>query len=111
MKTFSISEVEELTGVKQHVLRYWEEAIPGFSVQKNVGGRRTYTQNDVEMILRLKHLIMEKKFTTEGARLQLIEDAQIKSQNIEVVQKIHEARSELTDLYLYVKGLRERNQK
>lgn len=36
MATFSISEVEELTGVKQHILRYWEEAIPGFSVQKNL---------------------------------------------------------------------------
>ncbi|MCQ2573007.1 MAG: MerR family transcriptional regulator [Treponema sp.] len=106
MTTFSISEVEELTGVKQHILRYWEEAIPGFSVQKNIGGRREYTQNDVEMIMRLKHLIMEQRFTTEGARLQLLEDAKIKSQNIEVVQEIHQARSELTDLYLYLKGLK-----
>ncbi len=106
MATFSISEVEELTGVKQHILRYWEEVIPGFSVQKNIGGRREYTQNDIEIILRLKHLIMEKRFTTEGARRQLIEDAGLKAQNIELVQQIHEARSELTDLYLYVKGLK-----
>lgn len=106
MATFSISEVEELTGVKQHVLRYWEEAIPGFSVQKNIGGRRTYTQNDVDMILRLKHLIVEKRFTTEGARKQLVEDAKAKTENIELVQQIHEARAELTDLYLFVKKLR-----
>lgn len=105
MSTFSISEVEELTGVKQHVLRYWEETIPGFSVQKNIGGRREYTQNDVEMVMRLKHLILEKRFTTEGARKQLMEDAKTKSQNIEIVQEIHQARSELTDLYLFVKGL------
>lgn len=104
MTTFSISEVEELTGVKQHVLRYWEEVIPGFSIQKNMGGRREYTQNDIEIIMRLKHLIVEQKFTTEGARLQLLEDAKTKSQNIELVQEIHQARSELTDLYLYVKG-------
>jgi len=103
MATFSISEVEELTGVKQHVLRYWEEAIPGFSIQKNIGGRREYTQNDLEMVMRLKHLIFEKRFTTEGARKQLLEDAKIKSDNIEVVQEIHEARNILTDLYLLVK--------
>ncbi|MCQ2597219.1 MAG: MerR family transcriptional regulator [Treponema sp.] len=105
MKTFSISEVEELSGVKQHVLRYWEEVIPGFSIQKNIGGRREYTQNDIEMILRLKHLIVDQKFTTEGARRQLIEDAKTKSRNIELVQEIHQARSELTDLYLLVKGM------
>lgn len=105
MKTFSISEVEELTGVKQHVLRYWEEVIPGFSIQKNIGGRREYTQNDIEMIMRLKHLIMDQKFTTEGARKQLLEDAGTKSKNLELVQEIHLARSELTDLYLLVKGL------
>lgn len=105
MKTFSISEVEELSGVKQHVLRYWEEVIPGFSIQKNIGGRREYTQNDIEMIMRLKHLIVDQKFTTEGARRQLIEDAKTKSCNIELVQEIHQARSELTDLYLLVKGM------
>ena len=106
MATFSISEVEELTGVKQHILRYWEEAIPGFSVQKNLGGHREYTQNDLEMVMRLKHLILEKRFTTEGARKQLMEDAKAKSDNIELVQEIHDARSELTDLYLFVKGLK-----
>lgn len=106
MATFSISEVEEISGVKQHILRYWEEVIPGFSVQKSIGGRREYTQSDVEMIMRLKHLIVDQRFTTEGARKQLLEDAKTKSQNIEVVQEIHEARSELTDLYLFVKGMK-----
>ena len=106
MTTFSISEVEELTGVKQHILRYWEGTIPGFSVQKNIGGRREYTQSDLEMVMRLKHLILEKRFTTEGATKQILEDAKKKSENIEIVQEIHQARSELTDLYLFVKGLK-----
>ena len=40
MKTYSIGEVEELSGVKAHVLRYWEEVIPGFVPQKGVGGAK-----------------------------------------------------------------------
>ena len=63
--TYSIGEVEELTGIKAHVLRYWEEVIPGFAPQKDMGGRRTYTQREIEMIFRLKYLINEKKFTAE----------------------------------------------
>ena len=69
---FSIGEVEELSGVKAHILRYWEEVIPGFAPQKDIGGRRTYTQRELEIIMRLKFLIYEKKYTIEGARNQLI---------------------------------------
>ena len=57
---FSIGEVEELSGVKAHILRYWEEVIPGFAPQKDIGGRRTYTQRELEIIMRLKFLIYEK---------------------------------------------------
>lgn len=106
MASFSISEVEELTGVKAHILRYWEEAIAGFSVQKDIGGRRVYSQNDVDTILRLKHLINEKKMTTKNAMKQLIEDAAVKSQNIELAQEIHNVRSELAELYLQAKEVR-----
>ncbi|MBQ5472644.1 MAG: MerR family transcriptional regulator, partial [Treponema sp.] len=72
---YSIGQIEELTGVKAHILRYWEEVIPGFAPQKDVGGRRIYTQRELELVLRLKYLIYEKKYTIEGARDQLIYDA------------------------------------
>ena len=65
---YTIGQVEEITGVKQHVLRYWEEVIPGFAPKKDFGGRRLYTQKDLETVLRMKHLIYQKKFTIEGAR-------------------------------------------
>ena len=65
MATFSIGEIEKLTGIKAHILRYWEEVVPSLSPQKDLGGRRTYSQRDVQIILRLKHLIQEKKFTIE----------------------------------------------
>ena len=101
--TYSIGEVEELTGIKAHVLRYWEDVVPGFSPQKDMGGRRTYTQREVEIIFRLKYLINEKKFTAEGAGQQILEEAQAQQDNAELIRQIHEARTELSQMYLAIK--------
>ena len=57
MATYSIGEIEELTGIKAHVLRYWEEVIPGFAPKKDMGGRRVYFDRDIQTIMRLKYLI------------------------------------------------------
>lgn len=101
--TYTIGEIEELTGVKAHVLRYWEEVVPGFSPQKDLGGRRTYSQHDVELIFRLKYLINEKKFTAEGAGQQILEEAQAVQDNAELIQQIREARQELSEAYIKLK--------
>ena len=55
MASFSIGEVEELTGIKSHVLRYWEEIIPSLSPQKDFSGRRIYSSRDLQIIFRLKY--------------------------------------------------------
>lgn len=101
---YSIGQIEDLTGVKAHVLRYWEEVIPGFAPQKDLGGRRVYSERELELVLRLNYLINEKKFTIEGARNQIIEEADDVTQNAALIQDIHDLRKELTELYLYVKG-------
>ena len=66
MGQYSIGDVEEISGIKAHVLRYWEEVIPSIRPRKDLGGRRVYSQRDLEVIFRLKYLISEKKFTIEG---------------------------------------------
>ena len=86
---YSIGQIEELTGVKAHVLRYWEEVIPGFAPQKDLGGRRVYSDRELELVLRLNYLINEKKFTIEGARNQIIEEADGVTQNAALIQDIH----------------------
>ncbi len=67
MAEFSIGEVERLTGLKAHVLRYWEEVIPFVRPRKDDQGHRFYRQRDVELITRIKYLVQEKKYTLEGA--------------------------------------------
>lgn len=106
MTNYSIGQVEEITGVKSHVLRYWEEVIPGFAPQKDFGGRRVYSQKEIDMINRLNFLINEKKFTIEGARDQIIAESQIVSENFDIMQDIHELRQELSEALLTIKKYR-----
>src|SRR4029079_10812704 len=68
---FKIGEVSELLGVEPYVLRYWETEFAVLSPKKSGTGHRLYRRKDVELLLRIKHLLYEKKFTIEGARLSL----------------------------------------
>ena len=65
---FRIGEVSELLGVETYVLRYWESEFPALSPKKSGTGHRLYRRKDVETLLRIKHLLYEKRFTIEGAR-------------------------------------------
>jgi DNA-binding transcriptional MerR regulator len=65
---FKIGEVGELLGVEPYVLRYWESEFPVLSPKKSGTGHRLYRRKDVEILLRIKHLLYEKRFTIEGAR-------------------------------------------
>ncbi|MBR7064650.1 MAG: MerR family transcriptional regulator [Treponema sp.] len=108
---YSIGDIEEITGVKAHVLRYWESVIPGFAPQKDSGGRRVYSQREVDIIVRLKYLINVKKFTIEGARNQIIEEAGLIETHADVLHGIHDLRSELITLYVNVRKFRPKEEK
>ncbi len=65
---FRIGEVSQLVGVEPYVLRYWETEFPGLSPKKSNTGQRMFRRKDVEMLLNIKQLLYDKKFTIEGAR-------------------------------------------
>jgi DNA-binding transcriptional MerR regulator len=65
---FKIGEVSQLVGVEPYVVRYWESEFPGLSPRKSNTGQRMFRRKDVEMLLNIKQLLYEKKFTIEGAR-------------------------------------------
>ena len=68
---YSIGEVGELTGLKAHVLRYWETQFDMISPSKNRAGNRVYKTKEIETILLIKHLLYERRYTLEGARQEL----------------------------------------
>lgn len=104
--TYTIGEVEELSGIKANILRYWETVIPGFAPKKDLGGRRVYTERDFELVLRLKHLIYEKKYTIEGARNEILHQSELYESKADLLCEINELRSELTQLYMTVRKYR-----
>ncbi|MCR5764720.1 MAG: MerR family transcriptional regulator [Treponema sp.] len=102
--TYTISQVEELTGLKPHILRYWEEVIPGFSPKKELSGRRIYSQRDLELIFRLKYLITKRKFSAQRAGQQVLHEAQFVSENADIIQQIYECREELVNVLLELRA-------
>lgn len=68
---YSIGEVSRMTDLKAYVLRYWETEFKQLKPPKNRAGNRTYRQSDIDLILFIKDLLYNKKFTIEGARTQV----------------------------------------
>lgn len=68
---FSIGEVCALTDLKPHVLRYWESQFRFLNPAKNRSGNRVYKSREVELIMLVKHLLYNEKYTIEGARLRI----------------------------------------
>ena len=80
---YSIGEVSELTGLKSYVLRYWETEFSKLSPSKNRSGNRTYRQKDIDLIMEIKSLLYDKKYTIEGARLEVSNKNKNKNNNLD----------------------------
>ncbi len=65
---YSISEVSKITDVEQYVLRFWENVFDQLRPQKNRAGNRIYTNKEIELILFIKGLLRDQKYTIEGAK-------------------------------------------
>ena len=68
---YTIGEVAALVGEETHVLRYWETEFGQLSPRKNRAGNRVYTNEDIDLVFRVRRLLREDKYTIEGARSQL----------------------------------------
>ena len=75
---YSISEVSKMTDVEQYVLRYWESVFDQLKPQKNRAGNRAYTNKNIQLILLIKTLLREKKYTIEGAKKVLEDESLMK---------------------------------
>src|SRR5271155_2468106 len=72
---FRIGEVSQLVGVEPYVLRYWESEFPALAPKKSSSGQRMFRRKDVELLLNIKHLLYDRKFTIDGARKALSDKA------------------------------------
>jgi DNA-binding transcriptional MerR regulator len=101
---FRIGEVSNLIGVEPYVLRYWESEFPSVAPKRSGKGQRLYRRKDVEILLKIKHLLYEKRFTIEGAR-QLLKMRKVRPAPAAPTQRqlftadpVPEIRRELTEI-------------
>ena len=107
---YRIGEVSRITGLKAHVLRYWESEFKVIRPFKSGSLQRLYRRKDLDLILRIKKLLYEEKFTIAGAKrkirdLERMENAQAKTKPVENVPK-GDARELLATVREELKGIR-----
>lgn len=85
---FRIGEVSDIVGVKPYVLRYWESEFPDIKPAKSKSGQRLYKRRDVEVLVRIKELLYEERFTINGARKRLKDVVGTKGRGAEEVTEV-----------------------
>jgi len=88
---YAIGEVAEMLGENASLIRYWENQFDILKPKKNAKGDRLFTKGDIEVLKVIHHLVKDKGYTLEGAKIQLktkFEDEKKKFLLIEKLQKI-----------------------
>ena len=70
---YRIGEASQIVGEKPHVLRYWEQEFRAIRPTKSASGQRVYSRRDIDVLLRVKTLLKDQRFTIEGAKKKLRE--------------------------------------
>lgn len=99
---YSIGEVSEITSLEPHVLRYWETIFDELSPRKNKAGNRTYKEQDIAVILRLKELIQEKKYSTAGAKNVLKQERDLAKPDATLTPEL---KRDLREIRMFLKNL------
>ena len=100
----SISEVSEMVGVKPHVLRYWETQFSMLRPKKNRAGNRMFRPDEIKLLMQIKELLYQRRFTIAGARRRLLDDRKeapstgTASSQADRKVILHEVKSELKQL-------------
>ena len=94
---YNIGEVAGMLGVAPSVLRFWEDEFEQIKPTKNKRGVRSYTQQDIEVLKRIRYLTRDCGYTLEGAREQL-KLKPSESAKMELIDTLGELRRPLVEL-------------
>jgi DNA-binding transcriptional MerR regulator len=96
---YKIGEVSNIAQVEPYVLRYWETEFPFLNPRKNKSGQRLYTRKNLELILQIKNLLYQEKYTIAGVKKKFSQESQKKgSVSIETVEKIRKRLKDILKL-------------
>lgn len=103
---FKIGEVSDILGVKPYVVRFWETEF-GLSPAKNRSRHRVYRRHDLDVLLEVRKLLYEERFTIEGARAKLRERLKEKNKQLDIAWKDNPYKSVLRQVKKDLAKIRE----
>lgn len=94
---YSIGEVSKAFGVNASLIRYWEQEFPIIKPKKNKKGNRYFTPEDIKNLKMIYHLVKEKGYTLDGARIALVTNDKI-DETVSIISRLEFLKSELLKL-------------
>lgn len=95
---YNIREVSTMIGVAEHTLRFWEKEIPSLNPKKTAGGTRQYTQQDINLVRLIHHLVKDQGLTIKAARARLKTSRQQIVDCRDIVERLKDIRAELWEM-------------
>ncbi len=92
---YGIGEVARAFDVNASLIRFWEKEFDVLKPKKNAKGNRKFTPEDIKNLQIIYHLVKERGFTLEGAKIHLKEDKQKTLSNFDIIQKLERVKAEL----------------
>lgn len=95
---YSIGEIAKAFDVNTSLIRFWDKEFDILKPKKNAKGNRKFTQEDVKNLSLIYHLVKERGFTLEGAKLHLKEQKKKTLSNFEIIRKLEGIKAELSKI-------------
>jgi DNA-binding transcriptional MerR regulator len=95
---YGIGEVARAFDVNTSLIRFWEKEFDVLQPKKNAKGNRKFTPRDVQNLELIYHLVKERGFTLEGAKLHLKENRQKSMETYEIIRKLEWVKAELNKI-------------
>lgn len=92
---YGIGEVAKAFGVNTSLIRFWEKEFDVLQPKKNAKGNRKFTPQDIKNLQLIYHLVKERGFTLDGAKIHLKEERQKTLSNFDIIQKLEKVKAEL----------------
>ncbi len=92
---YGIGEVARAFDVNTSLIRFWEKEFDVIQPKKNAKGNRKFTPDDIKNLQLIYHLVKERGFTLEGAKIHLKEQRLQTLDNYEIIRKLERVKAEL----------------
>jgi DNA-binding transcriptional MerR regulator len=104
---YKIGEVAQMAGVKTSVLRFWETEFDFMRPEKSTTGQRLYSKQEVDLVLQVRRLLYDEKFTIEGVKKRISPKGRLlNSEDLLPVQETIDHKSLLLEVRSALQALR-----